>query len=143
MLAINVIESINSVFHDQYPVTENEKGVLQCGSLISYLKNNFWVIAPADTHVELAALYSKVYAVAYMRIINAFPTLAEKDQAFFRKELMPALVNYIDTVILNKKKKHPGGRPKSPIKRRYKQYWISEEEDLAIKQLLAQMRQKK
>ena len=143
MLSTFQVSQINTIYQDTYPVEELGINSFKCGDYQSYHANNAWVITSVDGKKSLASVFNKQYAQALMRIANAFYTLSEKDQAGLRPNIAPDLMSYIDETHAKKFiKKHPGGRPKSPIKRRYKQYWISEEEDAAIKKLLAEMRQK-
>ena len=143
MLSTLQVSQINIFYEKTYPVITTANNTLSCGLFAASLKNNNWIITPIDSDKVLASVFNKQYAHAIMRVASAFYTLSEKDQQSLRPNLAPAILEYIEALHKAKTvKKHPGGRPKSPIKRRYKQYWISEEEDIAIKALLAQMRKK-
>ena len=139
MLTTAQIGDIIQRFQAQYPLTPASKppNAIQCGKFIIYNKNTVFVIAAADTSVELASAIYKRQAFALAYAANAFPTLTPKEQTILKLNMPPDLIAYAEIV---PKKKHPGGRPKTG--RRYKQYWINDEEDAAIKKLLATMRGK-
>lgn len=141
MLSSLQINKINTQLNEKYPITAvaNKPGTFQCGSLYCHYEHNVWVIVTRDDEEELASVLYKPYAFALMRIAHAFYTLAPNEQRSLRENIAPDLMQYIEAKH-EAKPKHAGGRPRTG--RKYKQYWINEEEDAAIKALLAEMRSK-
>jgi len=139
MLTTAQIGDIIQRFQTEYPLTplNHPTNAIKCGKFVIYNKNSVFVIATADTGEELASAIYKRQAFALVYAANAFPTLSPREQNILKLNMPPDLIRHAEII---PKKKHAGGRPKTG--RRYKQYWINDEEDAAIKKLLAEMRGK-
>lgn len=139
MLTTAQIGDIIQRFQGDYPLipVNNPQNAIKCGKFIIYNKNSVFVIASAETGVELASVIYKRQAFALAYAANAFSTLDSQEQNILKLNMPLELIKHAEIV---PKKKHPGGRPKTG--RRYKQYWINDEEDAAIKKLLEEMRGK-
>lgn len=139
MLTTAQIGDIIQRFQAEYPLTplNHPANAIKCGKYIIYNKNTVFIIAAADTGEELASAIYRRQAFALVYAANAYPTLTAKEQNVLKLNLPPDLIRHAEHI---PQKKHPGGRPKTG--RRYKQYWINDEEDAAIKELLAKMRGK-
>jgi len=127
-------------------VSTDNNQTYQCGFYCCYKKrDNQWYIMHSDYTTEIYHSYDLLDAIAMMQLFNGFnelsPALQEKYSHYLPTRVLKLLEEEKRNAPLPPK--HPGGRPKSLIPRRYKKFWVSEEEIIAIKELLAQMRGKK